>query len=136
MSPAIHAAGLWTGLCVVLLLVLSGTTSAHRRRHKVSIGDGGNARMAAVGRAFGNAAEYMPVMLVALGMLALTGFPVWSIHLAGGSFFVGRLLHAWGMLTTEEGRPPTPGRMAGMMLTYLPLLGSAVALIWCWGCSL
>ncbi|CAN5355877.1 MAPEG family protein [soil metagenome] len=100
MNSAIHAAGLWAALCIVLLLVLSGLTSANRRKHKVSVGDGGNTTMAFASRAFGNASEYMPIALVALILLALSGYPTWSIHLIGGAFFVGRILHAWGMLTT------------------------------------
>lgn len=129
IAGAVSAAGLWAALCILLLLGLSATTSARRRRHRVSIGDGGNTPVAVASRAFGNAVEYMPIALIALALMALTGSPLWSIHLVGGGFFVGRLLHAWGMLTTEPAAPPTPGRMAGMVLTYLPLLGAAVTLI-------
>ena len=127
---ALQASGLWAGLCVILLLALSALTSVNRRKHKVSIGDGGKHEVAVASRAFGNAIEYMPVAMIALALMALTGFPVWSIHLVGGSFFLGRVLHAWGMMTTKQGKPPTPSRLAGMLLTYLPLLGAAVALIW------
>ncbi len=131
MSDAIHAAGLWTGLCILLLLVLSGLTSANRRKHKVSIGDGGKAEVAAASRAFGNAAEYMPIALIGLALMALTGFaPVW-IHAVGGSFFLGRVMHAWGMFVTREGKPPAIQRMIGMLLTYVPLLAAAGALVWC-----
>ena len=142
LTPSVHAAGplyaagLWVAFSLILLLILSGLTSVNRRRHGVSLGDGGKPALAAASRAFGNAAEYMPIALVALVLLALTGSPLWSIHLVGGTFFVGRLLHAWGMLTTQQGKPPTPGRMAGMLLTYLPLLGSAIALIWSFLASL
>jgi uncharacterized membrane protein YecN with MAPEG domain len=136
MNSAIHAAGLWTGLCVILLLVLSILTSASRRKHKVSIGDGGKPEVIAAGRAFGNAAEYMPIALIALALMTLSGFaPVW-IHAVGGSFFVGRVLHAWGMFVTREGKPPAAQRLFGMILTYIPLLASAAALIWCFCCSL
>jgi len=130
IPTSLHAAALWTGLCVLLLLGLSALTSVNRRKHSVSIGDGGKHEVAVASRAFGNAIEYMPIALVALALMALGGFPVWAIHLVGGSFFVGRVLHAWGMLTTRANKPPTPGRMLGMVLTYLPLLAAAVALIW------
>lgn len=132
LSPSLHAAGLWVGFSLILLLILSGLTSANRRRHKVSIGDGGSAQVSAASRAFGNAAEYMPIALVALVLLALVGQPVWVIHLIGGGFIIGRVLHAIGMVKTLEGQPPRPERMVGMLLTYLPLLVSAVLLIWVW----
>lgn len=130
MTSAIAAAGFWAGLCILLLLVLSGLTSASRRKHKVSIGDGGKAEVLAASRAFGNCAEYMPVGILALALLAFGDFPLWAIHAVGGSFFVGRVLHAWGMFVTREGKPPAAPRIFGMLLTYIPLLVSAVALIW------
>ena len=128
----LHAAGLWIALCVLLLLVLSALTSVHRRKHKVSVGDGGNVQMAFASRAFGNAAEYTPIALVAFVGLALVGYPAWAIHALGAAFFLGRVLHAWGMFSTRESGAPTPGRMFGMLLTYIPLLASAVMLIWSW----
>ena len=138
LTPSVHAAGplyaagLWVAFSLILLLILSGLTSVNRRRHGVSLGDGGKPALAAASRAFGNAAEYMPIALVALVMLALCGYPVWTIHLIGGGFAVGRVLHAIGMVKTLEDQPPRPERMAGMILTYLPLLSSAVLLIWSW----
>ena len=129
MDSGIHAAGLWAALNVIVLLVLSGMTSVQRRKHRVSLGDGGKPPVEAASRAFGNAAEYMPLAIATLILLALTGFPTWVVHLIGGSFLLGRVLHAWGLLT---GVGPTPGRMFGMLLTYVPLLASAVMLIWCW----
>jgi uncharacterized membrane protein YecN with MAPEG domain len=132
MGDGIHAAGLWIALCILLLLVLSGLTSANRRKHRISLGEGGNAAMTSASRAFGNAAEYMPIALVALVALALTNHQAWSIHLIGAAFFLGRVSHAIGMFKTVEGQKPRIERMIGMLLTYLPLLASAVLLICCW----
>jgi uncharacterized membrane protein YecN with MAPEG domain len=133
MNAATSAAGLWAALLILLLLVLSAITSANRRRHSVSLGTGGKPEVTAASRAFGNAAEYCPALVAALILLALNGYPTWAIHVIGGSFFVGRVLHAWGLL---KGVGPTPGRMIGMLLTYIPLLASAVLLIWSWFGSL
>ena len=72
---ALHAAGLWSGLLILLMIVLSGLTVTRRRRHLVAFGDGGNAELNAAARAFGNASEYIPVGLIALVLLALTGAP-------------------------------------------------------------
>jgi uncharacterized membrane protein YecN with MAPEG domain len=132
LTPSLQAAGLWIAFSLILLLILSGLTSAARRKYRVSMGDGGQPQVAAASRAFGNASEYMPLTLLALVMLALTGYPVWAIHLIGGGFIIGRVLHAIGMVKTIEGRPPRVERMLGMLLTYLPLMASAVLLIWSW----
>lgn len=94
---AVQAAALWSGLSILLLVVLSFRTIFTRKRLGVSFGDGGHAELTAASRIFGNAAEYIPPCLALLLLMALLGFqPVW-IHAVGGAMFVGRLLHAWGL---------------------------------------
>lgn len=125
---ALHAAALWSGLSILLLVVLSFRTIFTRKRLKVSFGDGGNAELTAASRAFGNAAEYIPPYLAILILLALLDFqPVW-IHAVGGAMLLGRVLHAWGLSQTKQ---PSFGRMSGMILTQLALIGGAGALIGC-----
>ena len=122
----LQAAALWSGLSILLLVVLSFRTIFTRKRLKVSFGDGGNAELTAASRAFGNAAEYIPPCLAILILMALTGFePVW-VHAVGGSMLLGRSLHAWGL---SQAKQPSFGRMSGMILTQLALVGGAGALI-------
>ena len=123
---ALHAAGLWSGLLILLMIVLSGLTVTRRRRHLVAFGDGGNAELNAAARAFGNASEYIPVGLVALVLLALTGAPEMMIHGVGATLLLGRIVHAVGLLFQKG---PSLGRVVGMVLTYLALLVGAVSLI-------
>ncbi len=122
----LQAAALWSGLSILLLVVLSFRTIFTRKRLKVSFGDGGNAELTAASRAFGNAAEYIPPCLAILILMALTGFqPVW-VHAVGGAMLLGRILHAWGL---SQAKQPSFGRMSGMILTQLALVGGAGALI-------
>lgn len=123
---AIHAAGLWSGLLILLLITLSGVTVSRRRTHMVSFGDGGHAPLASASRAFGNAAEYAPAGMIALVLLALMGAPSLMIHVIGATLLLGRIAHALGLLFQKG---PSLGRMAGMILTYLALLVAAVAMI-------
>ena len=123
---ALHAAGLWSGLLILLMIILSGLTVTRRRRHLVAFGDGGNAELNAAARAFGNASEYIPVGLVALVLLALTGASELMIHGVGATLLLGRIVHAVGLLFQKG---PSLGRVAGMVLTYLALLVGAVSLI-------
>ena len=124
----LQAAALWSGLSILLLVVLSFRTIFTRKRLKVSFGDGGHAELTAASRAFGNAAEYIPPCLAILILMALTGFqPVW-VHAVGGAMLLGRVLHAWGLSQTKQ---PSFGRMSGMILTQLALVGGAGALIGC-----
>lgn len=123
---ALHAAGLWSGLLILLMIILSGLTVTRRQRHLVAFGDGGNAELNAAARAFGNASEYIPVGLIALVLLALTGAPEMMVHGVGATLLLGRIVHAVGLLFQKG---PSLGRVAGMVLTYLALLVGAVALI-------
>ena len=123
---ALHAAGLWSGLLILLMIILSGLTVTRRRRHLVAFGAGGNVELNAAARAFGNASEYIPVGLIALVLLALTGAPEMMIHGVGATLLLGRIVHAIGLLFQKG---PSLGRVAGMVLTYLALLVGAVSLI-------
>ncbi|HEY1225351.1 MAG TPA: MAPEG family protein [Brevundimonas sp.] len=125
---ALQAAALWSGLCILWMVVLSFRTIFARRSLRVSFGDGGDAVLTSRSRAFGNASEYIPACLAILILMALSGFqPMW-IHAVGGAMFLGRVLHAWGLAQAKQ---PSFGRMSGMILTQLALIGGAGALIAC-----
>lgn len=126
MTEAIHAAALWSGLLILLLLSLSGLVVRLRRRHLVGFGDGGNAQLTATGRAFGNASEYVPAGLAALILLAMVGAPALMVHAIGAALLAGRVIHALGLLFQKG---PSLGRVLGMLLTWLALLAGAVGLI-------
>ncbi|HYD26257.1 MAPEG family protein [Brevundimonas sp.] len=123
---ALHAAGFWSGLLILVLIVLSVRVVMTRRRQRVILGDGGDEVMIVAARRFGNAAEYTPVAIAALILLALIGWQAWIIHLIGAAFFVGRVVHPLGL---AFGKGPPPARVIGMTLTWLPLLAAAVLLV-------
>lgn len=124
-TEAFQAVALWTGLSLLLILALSIRISLRRRRLKVSVGDGGHAELTSTTRAFGNAIEYIPVTLVALAIVAVF-YSADVVHMLGAAFLIGRVLHAWGM---GQAKQPAPGRLIGMILTYLTFLASAGLLI-------
>ena len=97
VSPAAHAAALWAGLILLLMLVLAVLTTRQRQRHNVLIGDGGIDELVRAVRAFGNATEYAPAGIAALGLLALTGANALLVHGVGALLLLGRLAHAWGL---------------------------------------
>ena len=122
---AAQAAALWSGLLILLLVVLSVRVVMGRQKHRVALGDGGNDDMVLRGRIFGNASEYIPVGIAALAVLTLLGMPAYTIHAVGGVLFLGRVLHASGLTAGK----PTPGRLLGMVLTYLALIAAAGMLL-------
>jgi uncharacterized membrane protein YecN with MAPEG domain len=113
-----QAAAFWGGLLILFLVVLSARVVLARRKHRVLLGDGGVSQVTVAGRVFGNAAEYVPTGIVALALLAMLDMPVAAIHSIGAVLLAGRLIHAASL----NDRKPTPGRVAGMVLTYLALL--------------
>lgn len=121
-----HAAALWVGLHVFLLLILSTLVVRLRQKHKVALGDEGIPELARAIRAFGNATEYVPAGLAAIIVLAMVGAPPLAIHVVGLILFAGRLVHAVGL--SNSGGASIP-RAIGMICTWLAYLFSAVALL-------
>ena len=124
-SPLL-AAALWSGVLILWLVGLSVQVVLKRRRHKVLFGDGGNPAMTTATRAFGNAAEYIPPGLAALILLALIGIPAVWINGIGATLLAGRVIHGLGLIYL---RGPSIGRVLGMALTWLALIGAAGMLI-------
>lgn len=122
---AIQAAAMWSGLLILLLVVLSIRVVLARRKHRVLLGDGGVSQVNVACRVFGNAAEYIPVGIGALAVLAMLGMPVMTVHVVGGMLFAGRLAHATGL----NDKKPTAGRLLGMVLTYLALIAAGGMLV-------
>ncbi|MFT3805408.1 MAPEG family protein [Arenimonas sp.] len=117
----------YTGLCVLLVLLLSVRVAAWRFRQKIDLGDGGDSEMLRRMRAHGNAAEHMPLALLLLGGLELNGYDARLIHTFGGVFVASRALHAFAV-SSKSGLPG--GRLLGMAFTWLPMLAMAVLAIY------
>ena len=122
---SIQAAALWSGLLILFLVILSVRVVLARRTHRVLLGDGGVSQVTMATRVFGNAAEYIPVGVGALALLAMLGLPAMAVHVVGGALLAGRLIHAVGL----SDRKPTAGRIAGMALTYFALVTAGGMLV-------
>ncbi|HEY8618067.1 MAPEG family protein [Phenylobacterium sp.] len=125
-TASAQAAALWAGLHLILLLVLSVRVVRQRRQHQVAFGDGGVPSLVQAIRAFGNATEYVPAGLVALGILAAAGAAPMVVHSLGLILLAGRTAHAVGLSRSGEATLP---RSLGVVLTWLAYLAAAVALL-------
>lgn len=114
---------LYAGILGVIFVPLSMRVGMYRLKKKISLLDGGDKELTRRMRAQGNFAEYVPIALFLLALTELNGAPAWAVYALGGSLVVGRLLHMFTIIGSEIG----PGRPAGMMLTFLSILGSS-----CW----
>jgi uncharacterized membrane protein YecN with MAPEG domain len=125
-SPSAHAAALWVGLHLILLLVLSVLVVRQRRAHGVVLGDNDIPALTQAVRAFGNATEYVPAGLIAIAVLAMAGAAPMVVHALGLTLLVGRVAHAVG-LSRHGGSSIL--RSAGVIATWLAYILGGVALI-------
>ena len=123
-------------LCSALLAALVFGLGANVTRMRAVTGKaGGNqmptdpaSRLFIAIRAHGNAAEYVPVLIV-LFLLAGTRSPAWVAIPLIVAATAARLLHAYGLLTTTSMATRRRPREIGASLTYLTGLGLAVATV-------
>ena len=86
----------------------------------VSIGDGGDKMLLRRIRGQGNAAEQMPLTLLALGMAELMGGATWILLPLAVVFTGARIAHGYAFGWLEHNRPL---RFYGMLLSSLSSLG-------------
>lgn len=110
---------LWTGLLGLLMLALAMQVVRARVTENVIFGDGGSVVMLQRIRVHANFTEYVPMGLLLLLVLELNGTSAMWLHGLGGSLFLARLLHAFGLATNTG---TSPGRFVGTILTWLMLL--------------
>ncbi|MBC2664970.1 MAPEG family protein [Novosphingobium flavum] len=96
-----------------------------RHRHKVSIGTGGNDMIERRMRAQLNFAENVPLVLILIGLIEMTGKGGAWLAPIGAIFMFGRVLHGLGM----DGGSLEKGRMIGTMTTFLIAIGLAVVAV-------
>ena len=93
-----------------------------RRKHGVSMLDGGNKDFARTIRGHANFAEYVPIILILLGISEFSNSPLYLIHAIGLMLLVGRIAHAWAFLYG----PNIFARQVGMLLTFGALIVGAM----------
>jgi uncharacterized membrane protein YecN with MAPEG domain len=110
---------LYAGLLALWYLVLSVRVIQYRASAKINLGDGGDSTMLRRIRAHGNFSEYVPLILVLMGLLELGKAPAYELHGIGAALLLARLLHGFAFSFTKSW---VPGRFGGVVLTFLPLL--------------
>jgi len=97
------------------------------RGHGASLGDGGNPMLLRRIRGHGNFAEYVPFILLMMGMLELGRFSIYVLHAMGVTLVAARLLHAYALSYSEKFRF---GRFWGTALTFGLLLVGGVLCVY------
>lgn len=125
-SFSIQISSMYIGLLALLMLTLAYLVVKMRQRFKVGIGDDGHEPLMLAIRTHANAVEYIPIALLLLICLENTWQLPWLTHLMGSTLLLGRVLHAVGL---SRSKGESKGRFWGVVLTWLMILVSAIAVI-------
>lgn len=123
-AAQLNALSLWLGLNILLTFLLA--MNVVRNRFKSQGGSGDPAILEKAIRAHGNNIEYVPSILIGLGLMAMAGASAQTIHILGGTLLVVRILHAVGI---QQAKMPNPFGMVGNIGTWLVMLCVAITLI-------
>jgi len=130
VTTALTTAIICTAILAAMLLLLGFNVS---RMRGVTAKAGGSqlpsdpaSRLLIAIRAHGNAAEYIPVLIVLFLLVGARSPAAVAIPLIIGAT-AARVAHAYGMLTAPSLAVQTKARVAGAAGTYLLGLGLAVA---------
>ncbi len=114
----------YAGLLGLWFLALSYRV-IRQRGQGVSLGHGDDMELLRRIRGHGNFAEYVPLILLMMGMLeAGLHAPAWGIHVLGIMLVIARLLHGYALSFSQSFKF---GRFWGTALTFLALLLASLA---------
>lgn len=125
---------LYAAILALIYIALSVNTIKGRRKHKVTLGDADNFDMKRRIRAHANFGEYTPLFIILLALAEMNGLPTYAIHLLGGVFVLGRIMHAHSILSAEtyvDGKISANPiwRIRGMICTFNALGALSIVLI-------
>jgi uncharacterized membrane protein YecN with MAPEG domain len=113
----------YLGLNALLLIALAIHVVYVRVKLKVIFGDGGEPAMQRAIRVQGNALEYVPMVVVMMLALEMSGLNPQHLHGIGLGLTLGRLLHAVGL---GRGQGTSAGRGLGTLITWAVFIYAAV----------
>ena len=119
---AIYAAAL-----AVMIIVLRTQVSIMRGKTGISIMHGDNMALAESMRRHGNFVENVPMALILMACAESLAAPAALLHAMGLVLIAGRLVHVMGI---DHTRPAAPARIAGGILTTLPMLAAIGFIGW------
>lgn len=112
-------------LAIVFLVLMVGVIHM-RATTGIGFTDGGNVTLQQRDRRYANFVETVPLALVLLTLVELSGAGDLLLNIIGGLLLVGRIVHPFGM---DRERPAHPMRIAGTLATQASVLVAAGALL-------
>ena len=125
--PSITSA--YLGVLALLYAALGMQVSRLRRGNRVLFGDGDNIKLRSAIRAHANFAEYVPIIVLMVALLEMSGLAAVWVHLLMAALLVARLLHPLGMYVGPRTLRFQICRVGGIVVTILVLIGAALLLL-------
>ena len=119
----------YAGILAIFALVLSARAGSYRGKAKASIlyGDPIDWELAERVRVHQNFLEYVPMIVILMGVIELNGGSSTFLHAVGVLLVVTRIAHAVGLKHDDMG---TKGRFIGAAGTALIMFASAIYSVW------
>ena len=114
---------LYTSLITIFAIFLALRNGVIRGKTKTMLGAGGSSELLQSMRAHGNLMEHAPIALILLLLLEMQGVVDWKLHLIGSTFFLCRILHAYGISISRES---TPYRVVGALGSWVLMMGMSI----------
>lgn len=114
---------LYAAILAVIYIMLTVNTILTRKKHWQALGNGDNFEVLRAIRAHGNFMEYTPLFLIMLILTEMNNLSAFFVHLLGVVFVIGRLIHAYSILKSEQYddkgviKAPPKWRVVGMGCT-------------------
>ncbi|MEC7291203.1 MAG: MAPEG family protein [Pseudomonadota bacterium] len=123
---AIPITGLYTGLTIILAIILGAGIGLHRGKTKVSIGDGGDPETLLRMRRHGNLVETAALTLLAMAIIEVNGASATLLHGLGIAYILTRILHPIGLKADDVTHPLRALGAGGSTLVMLIAGGMAI----------
>ncbi len=114
---------LYTSLITILTIFLAFKVGIARGKTNTLLGEGDSSELLQSIRSHGNLIEHAPLALLLLLLLEMHGVTDWKLHLLGSSFFLLRILHAYGLSISRES---TPYRLVGALGSWAMMFGMSI----------
>lgn len=114
---------LYTSLITILAIFLAFRVGIVRGKTNTLLGEGDSSELLQSIRSHGNLMEHAPIALILLLLLEMQGVADWKLHLLGSSFFLLRILHAYGLAISRES---TPYRLVGALGSWMLMVGMSL----------
>lgn len=118
---------LYTGLTIILAIVLGAGIGLYRGKTKISMGDGGDPQALLRMRRHGNLVETAALTLLAMAIIEANGASATLLHALGAVYLLARIAHPFGLRADNVSHPL---RAIGAGFSTLVMLIAGCIAIW------